>query len=138
MAEKEFFTNCKLCSSENTTFIVSSAKHSSCSKKMYVQKRKMYENGVFLCFLFLLFFCLGFVSVCLALFLFCCWIVVVFFLFWGVSSVFWLCCYICSCLFCLFALECFCYILFLFFFIVSFFLGGGVAFVLFFVFLGVV
>ena len=42
MGEKVGFTNCvfeKLCSSENTSFIVFSAKHSSCNKKLYVDKK---------------------------------------------------------------------------------------------------
>ena len=42
MGEKVVFTNCifeKLCSPENTIFIVFSAKHSSCSK-MYVKNGK--------------------------------------------------------------------------------------------------
>ena len=40
-------TNCvfeKLCSSENPIFIVLSAKHSSCNKKRYVEKQKIYEK----------------------------------------------------------------------------------------------
>ena len=43
MGEKVGFTNCvieKLCSSENTIFIVLSAKHSSCNKKRYVKNSK--------------------------------------------------------------------------------------------------
>ena len=43
------FTNCvfeKLCSSENTRFIVFSAKNSSCNKKLYVEKnRKFIQNS---------------------------------------------------------------------------------------------
>ena len=47
MGEKVFFTNCvfaKLCSSANTIFIAFSAKSSSCSKNMYVEKQKIYEK----------------------------------------------------------------------------------------------
>ena len=41
MGEKVGFTNCvfeKLCSSEYTIFVVFSAKHSSCNKKLYVER----------------------------------------------------------------------------------------------------
>ena len=41
MGEKVGFTNCvfeKLCSSENTNFIVLSAKHSSCKKNFMLKK----------------------------------------------------------------------------------------------------
>ena len=48
MGEKLGFTNCvfeKLCSSENTIFIVFSAKHSSCNKKAVCwEKQKIYEK----------------------------------------------------------------------------------------------
>ena len=47
MGEKVGFTNCvfeKLCSSENTIFIVLSAKHSSCNKKaVFWRKQRIYE-----------------------------------------------------------------------------------------------
>ena len=50
MGEKGVFSNCvfeRLCSSENTIFIVSSAQHSSCNKKMHVEKKtEIYENIV--------------------------------------------------------------------------------------------
>ena len=42
-----FFTNCvleKLCSSESTSFILLSAKHSSCSRKDACWKQKSYEK----------------------------------------------------------------------------------------------
>ena len=62
MGQKVVFTNCifeKLCSLENTIFIVFSAKHSSCSKNVYVDKKIkfMKNSGLFLnmakrCFLF--------------------------------------------------------------------------------------
>ena len=65
MGEKLGFTNCvfeKLCSSENTIFIVFSAKHSSCNKKAVVEKTEnfMKNSGLFLnmakwCFLGLFF-----------------------------------------------------------------------------------
>ena len=49
---KVSFTNCvfeKLCSSENTIFIVCSAKHSGCSKTLYVEKTEFMKNsGLFL------------------------------------------------------------------------------------------
>ena len=48
MAEKVGFASCvfdKLCSSENTIFIVFSAKQSSCNKKLHVEKKtKFYEK----------------------------------------------------------------------------------------------
>ena len=48
MGEKVGFTNCvfeKLCFSENTIFIVFSAKHSFSKAKMYVEKKtKIYEK----------------------------------------------------------------------------------------------
>ena len=45
IGEKAGFTNCVfVCSSENTIFIVFSVKHSSCNKKRYVEKQKIYEK----------------------------------------------------------------------------------------------
>ena len=41
----------KLCSSENTIFIVFSAEHSSCNENMYVEKQKFMK--IVGCFLFL-------------------------------------------------------------------------------------
>ena len=64
MVENLGFTNCvfeKLCSSENTIFIVFSAKHSSCNKSCMLRNRKcMKDCGLFLnmakwCFLGLFF-----------------------------------------------------------------------------------
>ena len=64
MGEKVFFLTVfwKLCSSENTIFIVLSEKHSSCNKKLYVEKKHktMKNSGLFLnmakrCFLFVCF-----------------------------------------------------------------------------------
>ena len=78
MGEKLGFTNYvfeKLCSSESTIFIVFSAKHSNCNKKLYVEKDRKYmkNSGLFLnmakwCFFGLLFeilMVLWFVFVCL-------------------------------------------------------------------------
>ena len=52
MGEKWGFTNCvfeKLCSSESTSFIVFSAKHSSCNKTVGWNKQKIMNNcGLFL------------------------------------------------------------------------------------------
>ena len=65
MGEKVGFTNCvfeKLCFSENTIFIVFSAKHSFSKQKLYVEKNRkfMKNSGLFLnmakwCFLGLFF-----------------------------------------------------------------------------------
>ena len=59
----------------------------------------------------LFFFCLGFVFVFFALFLFCCWIVFGVVLFLVFQGFFNCCCFLCFvwfCLFCLLVLECFC------------------------------
>ena len=52
MGEKVGFTNCvfeKLCSSENTIFIVFSAKHGSCNRNCMLKKQKIMKNcGLFL------------------------------------------------------------------------------------------
>ena len=76
MGEKVGFTNCvfeKLCSSENNKCIVVSAEHSSCNKKLYLEKTEnlwkivgwfwTWQKGVlfvfrFLCYCGLLFVCL--------------------------------------------------------------------------------
>ena len=81
MGEKVSFTNCvfeKLCSSENTSFRVFSAKHSSCNIKAVCWKiQTIYEknSGLFVsmaksCFLFVL--CLFFQALMLLWFVFVC------------------------------------------------------------------
>ena len=71
------FTNCvfeELCFPESPFLIVFSAKHSSCSKKMYVEKTKNYEkSGLFLnmarrCCLFVFFSGLNVFVVCCCVF----------------------------------------------------------------------
>ena len=52
MGEKVVFTNCvfeKLSSSENTMFVVFSAQHSNCAKKMHVEKHGKHMKNTELC-----------------------------------------------------------------------------------------
>ena len=67
MGEKLGFTNCvfeKMCFSENTIFMVFSEKHSSCNKKLHVEKKQKIYEKLWYVLLRFLWFC-GWFFVCL-------------------------------------------------------------------------